>query len=69
MNQPINRAKERLCPVTWTPKTDMKDVFVSGTDKANGHPKQGDVVVTFPRKNERTLMAKDYFEKNYGGPL
>lgn len=63
----MNYRKKHLQPMEpWTPDTDMSGVSVSDADRANGSPKQGDMIAVNPENGEdRWLVAADFFEANY----
>jgi len=62
-----NYRKKQLQPMEpWTPQTDMDGVSVSDADKADGSPKQGDMIAVNPTNHEdRWLVASDFFAANY----
>ena len=50
----------------WKPGADMARVSVSDNDKRAGSPREGDMIARNPENaDDRWLIAKDYFEKNY----
>lgn len=62
-----NYRKKQLQPMyLWTPQTDMDGVSVSDADKANGSPKNGDMIAVNPSNlSDRWLVASDFFISNY----
>lgn len=50
----------------WSESTDMARVSISDEDKQNGSPKPGDMIAFNPdNKEDRWLVAEEYFRKNY----
>ena len=62
-----NYRKKQLQPMEpWTSETDMVGVSVSDADKANGSPKDGDMIAVNPSAaSDRWLVAADFFTANY----
>ncbi len=62
-----NYRKKQLQPMEpWTPETDMTGVSVSDADKANGSPRDGDMIAVNPSdQTDRWLVAADFFAANY----
>lgn len=50
----------------WEPGFDMRNVSISGADRANGSPKPGDKISRNPANHQdRWLVAGAYFEVNF----
>jgi hypothetical protein len=50
----------------WTADYDMTGVSVSDTDKANGHPKEGDMIRRNPSDSkDQWLMTAAYFAEHF----
>lgn len=50
----------------WVPGMDMKEVSISHVDKANGSPKDGDMIARNPKNHDdKWLVAGDYFKDNF----
>ena len=62
-----NYRKKNVQPMeAWTDKTDMQGVSVSEPDKANGSPKQGDMIAISPANpDDKWLVAEAFFTENY----
>ena len=62
-----NYRKKQLQPMEpWTSETDMVGVSVSDADKANGSPKDGDMIAVNPSDaSDRWLVSADFFAANY----
>lgn len=49
----------------YVPGEDVTGVSISDADKANGSPKEGDMIARNPDNHQdQWLVAKAYFEKN-----
>ena len=58
MPQPMVRYEEGMAV--------SEGLSISAADKANGSPKDGDMIATNPNNpNDQWLISKDFFEKNY----
>jgi hypothetical protein len=52
--------------IEWTPLMGMEGVSISAEDKANGSPKEGDMIAFNPdNMDDMWLVAEEYFKKNY----
>ena len=55
---------QKLIP--WTPNMPMALVSVSAADRANGSPKEGDMIAFNPKNpSDMWLVAKQFFDDNY----
>lgn len=49
----------------YTPGEDLTGVSISEPDRANGSPKEGDMIARNPKNHaDQWLVAKKYFEDN-----
>jgi hypothetical protein len=52
--------------VPWTPAFIMDGVSVTDVDRANGSPKDGDMIARNPKNhNDKWLIAAQYFADNF----
>lgn len=50
----------------WSSDTDMTDISVSVPDRANGSPKEGDMIARNPKNHDdKWLVAAQYFADNF----
>jgi hypothetical protein len=60
------RLKQLVSMQPWDASYSMEHVHVTAPDKANGHPKMGDMISDNPKHpSEKWLISKEYFEENY----
>lgn len=63
---PFYRKKQLQELARWTPDFDMNGVSISDADKANGSPKDGDLIAFNPKnKSDKWLVAKQFADDNY----
>ena len=57
------KQKQGMFP--WKPCHPMDIVSVSEADKANGSPKDGDMIAQGDEEGDYWLISKEFFDKNY----
>ena len=63
---PFYRKKQLQELIRWTPEFDMAGVSVSDADKANGSPRDGDLIAFNPKNAaHKWLVAKQFADDNY----